>query len=136
MLQVTGNNETTIRCLTCPVWHQPDVTKSTCIPCLTMCHCPIEYVDVKGTCVRKNDIIPDSPTLYTLNFQGKYYSSSYMKTWVQPVASKCKVSCGTYRNKFKISLFSLLHIFKILIFLNYRLQVVENHANSLRTSVL
>ena len=96
VLQITGN-ETVVRCLTCPFWHQSDQAKSTCIPCFNACHCPFDYEDVQGSCVKKSDIISDSPTLYTLSFQGRYYSSSYMKQWVQPVASKCKVYVAVFK---------------------------------------
>ena len=91
VLQVSSNNSTTVSCFTCPVWQQPDSGRAACIPCQDMCRCPSDYEDVNGTCVRTTDVVPDSSTLYTLNHQGRLYVSSFLRNWVRPIASKCKV---------------------------------------------
>ncbi|XP_046440894.1 meckelin-like [Daphnia pulex] len=93
VLQITGNI-TSARCLKCPLWHQPDDTKSSCVPCSNMCHCPSEYEDVNGTCVKDLFTIPETPTIFTYNLHGRPYISNYLRNWVRLTAIKCKAHGG------------------------------------------
>ena len=90
VLQV-AENITSAQCMKCPLWHQPDHTKSLCIPCSNMCHCPSDYEDVNGTCVKDSFTIPDTPTIFTYNLHGRPYVSNYLRNWVRLTATKCKV---------------------------------------------
>lgn len=85
------NNQTTFACLKCPTWYQPNHEQTACIPCDTKCHCPDDYEDVNGTCVRGYEAIPDTPSLYTITVNRRAYVSNYLRDSVRPVAIKCKV---------------------------------------------
>lgn len=90
VLQVIGNT-TIARCLRCPLWHQPDASRLSCIPCSDKCHCPGDYEDVNGTCVKDYFSFPDTPSIFAHNLDGRTYTSNYLREWVRPAAAKCKV---------------------------------------------
>lgn len=102
MCSVLSNvgNETAARCQQCPLWHQPDTERVTCIPCRTTCNCPTGYEDLNGTCVEDSNAVSDAPGLYTLFFHGKYYISNYLRKRIRPSAAKCKVD---YSRDFSLS---------------------------------
>nr|CAH0112295.1 unnamed protein product [Daphnia galeata] len=89
VLQV-AENITSAQCMKCPLWHQPDQTKSLCIPCSNMCHCPSDYEDVNGTCVKDSFTIPDTPTIFTYNLHGRPYVSNYLRDWVHGGGKYCE----------------------------------------------
>lgn len=109
VLELNGN-ETKGRCMTCPLWHQPTAENTSCVPCSTMCHCPERFVDLNGTCVDSSDIgsIANSPSFYTLNVQGKYFTSQYFRDHVQTVALKCKVSDRPNHISADVSMFTII----------------------------